>query len=54
MPTFCLSMHIYICVCIWYVYKPAKTYVPKLSQVHMGGVRPKINDVAVVYWQQDE
>ena len=46
MPNFCLSMFMYICACIWYVYKPAEADVPKLSQVHMGFVRPKINDVA--------
>jgi len=32
-----------------YVYTPAEADVPKLSRVHMGRVRPKINDAAVVY-----
>jgi len=45
---FCLSMFMYINVCIWYVYTPAEADVPKLS---CGCVRPKIKDAAVVYWQ---
>jgi hypothetical protein len=40
----------YINVCLYeYVYTPAEADVPKLSHVHMGHVRPKINDAAVVY-----
>ncbi len=31
------------------VFTPAEADVPKLSWVHMGCVRPKINNVAVVY-----
>ncbi len=50
MPTFFLSMFMYINVCLYeYVYTPAEADVPKLSQVHMGRVRPKINNAAVVY-----
>jgi len=32
-----------------YVYMPEETDVPKQSRVHMGCVRLKINDAAVVY-----
>ncbi len=48
-----LAVHVYVyrCVCIWYVYKPAEADVSKLSLVHMGFVRPKINNAANVYWQ---
>ncbi len=35
----------------WYAYKRAEADVPKLRWVHIGGVRPKINDAAVVYRQ---
>jgi len=50
MPTFHLSMFMYIYVCMYgYVYTPVEADVPKLSRVHMGRVRPKINDAAVVY-----
>jgi len=28
---------------------PEEADVPKLSRVHMGHVRPKINDAAVIY-----
>jgi hypothetical protein len=49
-----LPVYVYVyivCVCKWYVYKPAEVDVPKLSQDHMGSVRPKINDLEIVYWQ---
>jgi len=36
-------------VCIDMFYTPVEADVPKLSQVHMGHVRPKINDAGVVY-----
>ncbi len=50
MPTFCLSMFMYIIVCLYgYVYTPAEADVLKLSQVQIDCVRPKINDAAVVY-----
>lgn len=39
---------IYVCM-YEYVYTPVEADVPKLSRVHMGRVRPKINDAAVVY-----
>jgi hypothetical protein len=32
-----------------YVYMIEEADVPKPSRVHMGRVRPKINDAAVVY-----
>jgi hypothetical protein len=52
MPTFYLSMFMYINVCMyWYVYKQAEACVPKLLWVQIGCVRPKINNAAVVYWQ---
>ncbi len=38
-----------ICVCMTYVYVPEEADVPKQSRVHMGCVRPKINNAAVVY-----
>jgi len=46
-----LSVYVYVYkLCLYeYVYTPAEADVPKLSPVHMGGVRPKINDVSVVY-----
>ncbi len=50
MPTFFLSMFMYLYVCLYgYVYTPAEADVPKLSGVHKGRVRPQINDEAVVY-----
>jgi len=52
MPTLSLSMFRYINVCMyWYVYNPVEADVPKLQWVHIGCVRLKINDAAVVYWQ---
>jgi hypothetical protein len=46
----CLSRFMYINVCLYgYVYTPVEADVPKLSRVHMGYVRPKINNAAVVY-----
>jgi len=52
MPTFYMSMFMYINVCIyWYVYKQEEADVPKLRGVHIGCVRPKIYDVAFIYWQ---
>jgi hypothetical protein len=43
-------MFTYVYKCM-YVYKlaEAESDVPKLSLVHIGRVRPKINDAAVVY-----
>jgi len=46
MPTFHLSMFMYINE---YVYKRVEADVPKPRGVHIGRVRPKINDEAVVY-----
>jgi len=43
-----LSVYVYVYKCM-YVYKLAEADVPKLSLVHIGRVRPKINDAAVVY-----
>jgi len=52
MTTFYLSMFMYVIVCMyWYVYKREEADAPKLRQVHIGCVRPKINNVAVVYWR---
>ncbi len=43
-----ISIYVYVCL-YGYVYTPAEADVPKLSRVHMGHVRPKVNDTAVVY-----
>jgi hypothetical protein len=42
-------VYVYICIMYGYVYTPVEADVPKLSRIHMGHVRPKINDAAVVY-----
>ncbi len=46
-----LSVYVYVInVCLYgFVYKPVEADVLNLSRVHMGRVRPKIKDVAVVY-----
>jgi hypothetical protein len=45
-----LYVYVYVYKCIIvYVYTPVEADVPKLSRVHMGCVRPKVNDVSVVY-----
>jgi len=44
-----VQLYVYICVCMSCVNKPEEAYVQKLSKVHMGCSRPKINDAAVVY-----
>ncbi len=44
------SVYVYVRV-YWYVYKRVEADKPKLCRIHIGGVRPKINDAAVVYWQ---
>jgi len=49
-----MSVQLYVYnmyVCHMYVYTQEEAEVPKPSRVQMGHVRPKINDVAVVYWQ---
>jgi len=44
-----VNVYVYKCMLGGYVYTPAEADVPKLSRVHIGHVRPKINDAAVVY-----
>ncbi len=48
-----LSVYAYVYVyklCLYeYVYTPVEADVPKLSQIHMGHARQKINNAAVVY-----
>jgi hypothetical protein len=46
-----LSLYAYVYKCMYVLYESAKADVPKLSWVHIGCVRPKINNAAVVYWQ---
>ncbi len=42
-------MYIHVYVGTSYVYTMEEADVPKPSRVHMGHVRPKLNDVVVVY-----
>jgi len=44
-----VQVYVYLCVCKSYVYPPEEVDVPKPSRVHMGSVRPKMNNVAVAY-----
>jgi len=47
------SVYVYVYnVCMYrYVYKQVEADVPKLCRVHIGCLRPKINDASVVYWR---
>ncbi len=46
MPTFCISMYLYI---ITMYVTPGVADVQKPGRVHKGRARPKINNAAVVY-----